>query len=71
MGKFRPTQSKENFNLMKVIDKKMKVLEGEPNGLAGKIITVIDGFIGDDEAIMVKTDKNQIINTKFLKFYRE
>lgn len=71
MPKFRPTHNKEEFNLMKAIDKKMKVLSGEPNGLEGKIITVVDGFIGDDDKIMIKTDKNQIIDTAYLKFYKE
>ena len=68
MGKFRPTKNKNEFNLMTALDKRMVVLKDEPNGFQDKVITVLDGYVNNDNEVIIKSVCGKEINSKFLKY---
>ena len=57
----------DTFHLMKVLDREVLIEENAPIEDKGKKVLVTDGYIDDNDEIIIITDSKREINAKFVK----
>ena len=57
----------DTFHLMKVLDREVLIKENAPVEDKGKKVLIVDGYIDDNDDIIVITENKKEISAKFVK----